>query len=124
MNSCGRDRRPAFDALCRDAAKRQFDIVMAWSVDRLGRALMCGPKFVLLDEPSQGLAPVIVDIVIDTLVRLKSESIGILLVEQNAEVALDIADEASIIEQGEIVFRGSARQTKANEQIVSTYLSV
>jgi branched-chain amino acid transport system ATP-binding protein len=65
-----------------------------------------------------------VDIVIDTLVRLKSESIGILLVEQNAEVALDIADEASIIEQGEIVFRGAARETKANEQIVSTYLSV
>jgi branched-chain amino acid transport system ATP-binding protein len=90
----------------------------------IGRALMSGPKFVLLDEPSQGLAPVIVDIVIDTLVRLKSESIGILLVEQNAEVALDIADEASIIEQGEIVFRGGARETKANEQIVSTYLSV
>jgi branched-chain amino acid transport system ATP-binding protein len=90
----------------------------------IGRALMSGPKFVLLDEPSQGLAPVIVDIVIDTLVRLKSESIGILLVEQNAEVALDIADEASIIEQGEIVFRGAARETKANEQIVSTYLSV
>jgi branched-chain amino acid transport system ATP-binding protein len=90
----------------------------------IGRALMSGPKFVLLDEPSQGLAPVIVDIVIDTLVRLKSESIGILLVEQNAEVALDIADEASIIEQGEIVFRGAARETKANEQVVSTYLSV
>jgi branched-chain amino acid transport system ATP-binding protein len=90
----------------------------------IGRALMSGPKFMLLDEPSQGLAPVIVDIVVDTLVRLKSETIGILLVEQNAEIALDIADEASIIEQGEIVFRGAAREIKSNEQIMSTYLSV
>jgi len=90
----------------------------------IGRALMSGPKFLLLDEPSQGLAPVIVDIVVDTLVRLKGEKIGILLVEQNAEIALEIADDASIIEQGEIVHRGTARETKSNAQVMSTYLAL
>lgn len=90
----------------------------------IGRALMSGPKFLLLDEPSQGLAPVIVDIVVDTLVRLKSEKIGILLVEQNAEIALEIADDATIIEQGEIVHRGTAAETRANADVMTTYLSV
>ena len=90
----------------------------------IGRALMSGPKFLLLDEPSQGLAPMIVDIVVDTLVRLKNENIGILLVEQNAEIALEIADRASIIEQGEIVHLGTALETRNNPQIMSTYLAV
>jgi branched-chain amino acid transport system ATP-binding protein len=90
----------------------------------IGRALMSGPKLLLLDEPSQGLAPVIVDIVVDTLVRLKNEKIGILLVEQNAEIALEIGDSASIIEQGEIVHRGTAKETRGNAQVMSTYLAV
>ena len=90
----------------------------------IGRALMSGPKFLLLDEPSQGLAPVIVDIVVDTLVKLKDEKIGILLVEQNAEIALEIADDATIIEQGEIVHRGSAAETRANAEVMTTYLAV
>ena len=90
----------------------------------IGRALMSGPKFLLLDEPSQGLAPVIVDIVVDTLVRLKEEKLGILLVEQNAEIALEIADDATIIEQGEIVYRGSAAETRANAEVMTTYLAV
>ena len=90
----------------------------------IGRALMSGPKFLLLDEPSQGLAPVIVDIVVDTLVRLKGEQIGILLVEQNAEIALEIADQATIIEQGEIVHRGTAAETRADPDIMTSYLSV
>ncbi|HET7055942.1 MAG TPA: ABC transporter ATP-binding protein, partial [Thermomicrobiales bacterium] len=81
-------------------------------------------KFLLLDEPSQGLAPVIVDIVVDTLVRLRNEKIGILLVEQNAEIALEIGDEATIIEQGEIVHRGTAAETRANPDVMTAHLSV
>jgi len=90
----------------------------------IGRALMSSPKILLLDEPSQGLAPVIVDVVFDTLVRLRGERLGILLVEQNAEIALEIADEATIIEQGEIVHRGSAQETRSNTEVMSTYLAV
>jgi len=90
----------------------------------IGRALMSAPKFLLLDEPSQGLAPVIVDTVVETLIRLRGEKLGILLVEQNAEIALEIADHASIIEQGEIVFRGTAAETRSNTKVVDTYLSV
>jgi len=90
----------------------------------IGRALMSSPKILLLDEPSQGLAPVIVDVVFDTLVRLRGEKLGILLVEQNAEIALEIAYEATIIEQGEIVHRGSAQETRSNTEVMSTYLAV
>ena len=90
----------------------------------IGRALMSAPKILLLDEPSQGLAPVIVDVVFDTLVRLRGEKLGILLVEQNAEIALEIADEATIMEQGEIVHRGSAQETRSNTEVMSTYLAV
>jgi len=90
----------------------------------IGRALMSSPKILLLDEPSQGLAPVIVDVVFDTLVRLRGEKLGILLVEQNAEIALEIAAEATIIEQGDIVHRGSAQETRSNTEVMSTYLAV
>ena len=90
----------------------------------IGRALMSGPRYLLLDEPSQGLAPVIVDIVVDTLVRLRGEGIGILLVEQNAELALEIADEASLLEHGEIAFHGSAAETRDNPELVRGLLAV
>ena len=90
----------------------------------IGRALMSSPKILLLDEPSQGLAPVIVDVVFDTLVRLRGEKLGILLVEQNAEIALEIAAEATIIEQGDIVHRGSAQETRSNTEVMLTYLAV
>lgn len=90
----------------------------------IGRALLSSPKCLLLDEPSQGLAPIIVETVVETLVHLRGEKIGVLLVEQNAEIALEIADYASIIEQGEIVHRGTAKETRANTKVMNTYLSV
>jgi branched-chain amino acid transport system ATP-binding protein len=58
------------------------------------------------------------------LVRLRGEKLGILLVEQNAEIALEVADEATIIEQGEIVHRGGAQETRSNTEVMSTYLAV
>jgi branched-chain amino acid transport system ATP-binding protein len=90
----------------------------------IGRALMSTPKILLLDEPSQGLAPVIVDVVVDTLVRLRGEKLGILLVEQNADIALEIADEATIIEQGEIVHQATAEATRGDAEVMSRYLAV
>ena len=79
----------------------------------IARALVTGPRLLLLDEPSQGLAPVIVDAVIASIESMRDEGLAILLVEQNVELALDVADRAAIIDQGTIVFdrniRGAAR---------------
>jgi branched-chain amino acid transport system ATP-binding protein len=90
----------------------------------IGRALMSSPKILLLDEPSQGLAPRIVDMVVDTMLLLRKQNLGILLVEQNAEIALEIADKASIIEQGRIVFHGTPEETRADQAVMNAYLGV
>ena len=90
----------------------------------IGRALLASPRLLLLDEPSQGLAPVIVDTVTDTLRRLRERGIGILLVEQNAEIALELANRVCIIDQGSIVYRGAAAEVQRRPEILSTYLAV
>ena len=90
----------------------------------IGRALLSSPRVLLLDEPSQGLAPLIVETVIDTLRRLRGQGMGILLVEQNAETALELADRVCIIDQGGIVFRGTAESVQRQPAILSTYLAV
>jgi branched-chain amino acid transport system ATP-binding protein len=90
----------------------------------IGRALLSSPSYLLLDEPSQGLAPVIVDIVIDTLHKLRREKIGILLVEQNADLAIELADRICIIDQGSIAFDGTAAELKQQPTILSSYLSI
>jgi branched-chain amino acid transport system ATP-binding protein len=90
----------------------------------IGRALLSSPRLLLLDEPSQGLAPVIVDAVTDTLRRLRERGLGILLVEQNAEIALELADRVCIIDQGTIVYRGAAAEVQRQPEILSTYLAV
>jgi len=90
----------------------------------IGRALLSSPTYLLLDEPSQGLAPVIVDTVVDTLKRLQGEGIGILLVEQNAEIAVELADRVCIIDQGSIVFQGGVDEVRRDPQILSTHLAL
>src|SRR3546814_9633222 len=90
----------------------------------IGRALLSSPKLLLLDEPSQGLAPVIVDAVVETLKKLQGQEIGILLVEQNADIAIEIADRVCIIDQGSIVFQGSVEEVRRQPDILSTYLGV
>ncbi|MDB5041318.1 MAG: transporter family protein [Candidatus Eremiobacteraeota bacterium] len=90
----------------------------------IARALVTGPRLLLLDEPSQGLAPVIVDAVMASVQALRGEGLAILLVEQNVEIALEVADRAAIIDQGAIVFDGSARELRARGDLQSTYLGV
>jgi branched-chain amino acid transport system ATP-binding protein len=90
----------------------------------IGRALLSSPRFLLLDEPSQGLAPVIVDTVVDTLRRLKGQGLGILLVEQNAEIALELAERLCIIDQGSIVYEGTAVEIQRRPEILTSYLAV
>ena len=73
----------------------------------IARALMTGPELLLLDEPSQGLAPLVVSAVMDTIRELKSERVSMLLVEQNAEMALQLADRVYVIDHGTVVFEGA-----------------
>src|ERR1700736_3818179 len=90
----------------------------------IARALVTGPRLLLLDEPSQGLAPVVVDAVIASIEAMRGEGLAILLVEQNVEIALDVASRAAIIDQGAIVFDGTASELRARGDLQSTYLGV
>jgi branched-chain amino acid transport system ATP-binding protein len=90
----------------------------------IGRALVTGPSLILLDEPSQGLAPMVVELVIDMLRELKAEGVSMLLVEQNLQMALDLAERVYILDQGAVVFEGSARELINNDQLTASYLGV
>ena len=88
----------------------------------IGRALMGAPEMLLLDEPSLGLAPIIVDQVFTVLKQLNEAGLTILLVEQNARRALGVASRAYILERGKVVREGSAAEIAADPQVVSYYL--
>jgi len=90
----------------------------------ISRALMARPTMMLLDEPSLGLAPQIVEQVFETLVRINEEGITILLVEQNVEFALQIADRAYVIENGRIVREGPSDVLRASDEIRASYLGL
>jgi branched-chain amino acid transport system ATP-binding protein len=90
----------------------------------IARALLTGPELLLLDEPSQGLAPLVVDDVMSTIRDLRAERVSMLLVEQNAEMALQLADRVYVIDHGTVVFEGTPPQLRANTQVAATYLGV
>ena len=88
----------------------------------IGRALMAAPKVMLLDEPSMGLAPVIVQEVFRTIQRLKQEGMTMLLVEQFAKTALAVADYAYVMERGRIAVEGPPAELRKNERVLAAYL--
>ncbi|MDD6770349.1 MAG: ABC transporter ATP-binding protein [Inconstantimicrobium porci] len=88
----------------------------------IGRALMSRPKLLLLDEPSMGLAPIVVRQIFSTIKEINKSGTTILLVEQNANMALSIADRAYVIETGQIVNSGLAKDIKQNEDVKKAYL--
>jgi branched-chain amino acid transport system ATP-binding protein len=88
----------------------------------VGRALMMQPRLLMLDEPSMGLAPILVNEVFSIITDIKAQGTTILLVEQNARKALQIADYAYVLERGRIVHQGEAQALQADEAIVSAYL--
>ena len=90
----------------------------------IGRALMGNPRVLLLDEPSEGLAPLIVAEVGRTIRRLKEEGQSIVLVEQNLQLALDVADQAVILNTGRCMFAGNASDILNNEELVAQNLGV
>ena len=90
----------------------------------IARALMARPRMILLDEPSEGIMPVLVDEMFELFAQMKREGTTILLVEQNVERALSISDRAYILDQGRIVHQGSARDLLADADIQERYCAV
>jgi branched-chain amino acid transport system ATP-binding protein len=90
----------------------------------LGRALMARPKLLMLDEPSLGLAPLIVREVFHAITELRAAGVSILLVEQNARAALQVADYGYVLETGETVLEGPADELASNPRVVETYLGL
>ncbi|MET9517212.1 ABC transporter ATP-binding protein [Streptomyces sp. NPDC002994] len=88
----------------------------------MGRALMCQPKLLMLDEPSMGLSPIMMQKIMETIVELKSQGTTILLVEQNAQAALSLADHGHVMEVGKIVLSGTGQSLLHDESVRKAYL--
>jgi branched-chain amino acid transport system ATP-binding protein len=88
----------------------------------MGRALMARPKLLLLDEPSMGLAPIFVERIFETVVEVNKQGTPVLLVEQNALMALEVANRGYVMETGRIAIEGPSSELKTNEQVRMTYL--
>ena len=87
-----------------------------------GRALMNGPRLLLLDEPSLGLAPILVDEIFKVILAIREEGVTILLVEQNAKKALELADKGYVFETGRIVLEGSPEKLMNSTEVKQAYL--
>jgi branched-chain amino acid transport system ATP-binding protein len=90
----------------------------------IGRALMGNPRVLLMDEPSEGLAPILVAEMGRTIARLKQEGQSILLVEQNVKLALDLADEVVILNTGRVVYHGGADRVRTDQALITQHLGV
>ena len=90
----------------------------------IGRGLMSRPRILMLDEPSLGLAPLLVDEVFDTIRKLKKEGMTILLVEQNVREALDLADRGYVLQTGRIVGQGSGRELLESDMFREAFLGI
>ena len=90
----------------------------------IARSLMLNPELILLDEPSEGLAPVIVENIVEVIKKMKSEGITILLVEQNVLMTLELSDRHYIIDSGKIIYQGSNEEFQKETEIQKRYLSV
>ena len=88
----------------------------------MGRAIMSSPRMIMLDEPSMGLSPILVEEIFSIIREVHSNGVTVLLVEQNAQMALSIADRAYVLETGKVVLQGSAKEMLDNEEVRRAYL--
>ncbi|MDR1776560.1 MAG: ABC transporter ATP-binding protein [Desulfovibrio sp.] len=90
----------------------------------IGRALMCNPKLLLLDEPSLGLAPIVVDEVHEAILAINASGVSVLLVEQNASLALSVASRGYVLEDGRVVLQDTAEALRTNPEVRRAYLGI
>jgi branched-chain amino acid transport system ATP-binding protein len=90
----------------------------------IGRGLMTNPDCLLMDEPSEGLAPIIIQGLWEAITKLKQEGLSILLVEQNASLALKLVDYVHVMSKGQVVYSARPEELRANDQVKSTYLGI
>lgn len=102
---------------------------MGWSLSggeqqmlAIGRAMVAEPKMLLLDEPSLGLAPAIIETIFEVIFKIKEEGTGILLVEQNAVLAIEVSDYAHVMRMGEVILSGTSEEVASNKDMQDTYL--
>jgi branched-chain amino acid transport system ATP-binding protein len=88
----------------------------------MGRALMARPQLICMDEPSMGLSPILVQTVFDTIVEIRNQGVTVFLVEQNANMALNVADRGYVLQQGQIVLTDTASNLRNNDLVRSAYL--
>ena len=118
QSSLGKDLEMVFDYFPRLKERRRGEQQMV----AMGRALMSHPKTILMDEPSMGLSPLLVKEIFDIIVTLRKRGITVLLVEQNAKMALSIADRAYVLETGKITMEGKASDLLHDEKVRKAYL--
>lgn len=128
-------RRTAARNAARDAAYEMFPVLHERRNEQagllsggeqqmlaFGRALMAQPRLIVMDEPSMGLSPVMVDRIMSSVADIAARGIGVLMVEQNAAAALPVADEALVLERGEVVLRGTAAELATHPSVVTAFL--
>ena len=106
----------------KDAIQSDYDMVFDQQMLAVGRALMCKPKILLLDEPSMGLSPLLVKEIFKIIRDINRQGVTVLLVEQNAKMALDIANRAYVLETGTIKMEGEATELANNIEVRKAYL--
>jgi branched-chain amino acid transport system ATP-binding protein len=89
-----------------------------------GRAMMADPRMMLLDEPSMGLAPVVVDVIMDSILAIAARGISIMMVEQNAGAAFDVASKAAVLDRGKVVKQGPAKEIATDPTVLQAFLGI